>query len=311
MIVSLPKAISLIKSGHVVAMPTETVYGLAAEAFNANAVRKTFDVKERPADNPLIVHISSLNQLAFLATTIPDDFYTLAQAFWPGPLTFVLHKKNEVPDIVTGGLETVAVRMPDHPIPLALIKATGPLTAPSANKSGKPSPTKASHVEKDYNGEIPVLDGGASEIGLESTVLDLTVQPYTILRQGKISADELADVLPKHQISVRAETDQLKKSPGTKYTHYKPDAKVHWLNPEDSHTDTNGYYILHSDRNCSFKKIFQYSGDFHALASDLYDHFRTADYLNTQNIYIESLPSDEIHRMIAPLRDRINRALGS
>lgn len=310
MIVSLNEAISIIKKGGVVAVPTETVYGLGADAFNAEAVKKTFHVKGRPADNPLIVHISTLDQLRMLASDIPDEVLLLAEFFWPGPLTVVLHKKTEVPDIVTGGMPTIAIRMPNHRLTSGLIDETGPITAPSANKSGRPSPTKASHIEEEYDGSIPVIEGGASEIGLESTVLDLTVTPFIILRKGKIGAKELEHVLGKQVEENSLDRQETKKSPGTRYTHYKPNASVHWFDPNSSQIDEDGYYLLHNYQNPSLKKCVYYDLDFDMMARELYDHFRTADHLNFKNIYIEVLPTNDFHPLISPLRDRINRASG-
>jgi L-threonylcarbamoyladenylate synthase len=171
---SFQKAVELIRAGDVVAIPTETVYGLAADAFNISAVKKTFEVKGRPPDNPLIVHISRTEQLDEIADEIPEDAFKLAETFWPGPLTLVLKKKPIVPDIVTGGLNTVAVRMPDHPLTRKLIEQTGPLTAPSANRSGRPSPTRPEHIREDFGSTVHILEGGSAKLGLESTVLDMS-----------------------------------------------------------------------------------------------------------------------------------------
>ena len=306
--ISVEQASEQIKQGEVVAVPTETVYGLAADCFNAHAVKKTFKIKGRPADNPLIVHISELNQLDTLAENISDDARTLIRNFWPGPLTLIFPKHHAVPDIVTGGLSTVAVRMPDHPLTLSLIRKTGPLTAPSANKSGRPSPTKAKHVEDEFKGTVPVLDGGDCSIGLESTVLDLTQKPYTILRPGYVTPAAIEDLLNTDVLKLTGSKKKLMSSPGTRYTHYKPSASVIWFSPLNPPGDKDAYYITHSFEARDGYISFDYNADFDLLARHLYDHFRTADHLNFQKIFIEELPPDQNHPVIAPLKDRINRA---
>lgn len=308
MIVSIEQASEQIKKGNVVAIPTETVYGLAADCFNANAVKETFKTKERPSDNPLIVHICNIEQLKQIASEISPDALALAERFWPGPLTIILPKRSSVPDMVTGGLKSVAVRMPNHPLTLSLIDKTGPLTAPSANKSGRPSPTKALHVENEFKGSIPVLDGGDCAIGLESTVLDLTHKPYTVLRPGYITVDLVSDVLKTKILETSKNKNQLKGSPGTKYTHYKPSAEVHWFLPGTPPVDESAYFITHSVKPKHARTLFFYDADFLALAKNLYDHFRTADHLGFNKIFIEKLPENDKHPLIAPLRDRINRA---
>ncbi len=307
------KAAEIIKNGEIVAIPTETVYGLAADAFNIQAVLKTFEAKGRPADNPLIIHISNLDQLKRIAINLPEIALTLANSFWPGPLTLVLQKHSNVPDIVTGGLPTVAVRMPDHPLTLEMIHLSGPVTAPSANRSGNPSPTRAEHVQNDYQNSVPVLNGGISRIGIESTVLDLTGDQPVILRPGAITAEIIKN---KTGISVSVlenrDNKNRTKSPGTRYTHYKPVATVEWLESETKINDTNTYYIFHSD--LIFKpapNIFYYKGDFDSMARDLYDHFRTADHLSFSHIKIEPLPDLNVSPLIHALIDRISKARGN
>lgn len=308
MIVPLQQAIRLIKSGDIVAIPTETVYGLAADAKNISAIQKTFQTKGRPLDNPLIVHISDTSQAMDIARELSDDFYALAKAFWPGPLTMVLNKKNDVPDAVTAGLDTVAIRMPDHPLTLKLIQETCPVTAPSANPSGKPSPTKAQHVLDDFNGSVPVLDGGISEIGLESTVLNLTSLEPQIIRPGAITPEMIEKILHK-PVSYSTHSDSVKKSPGTRYSHYKPNAEVQLLPDLPSQFDSKTYYILHSGlKPGSSRNIHTCSGDFTKLARDLYDHFRTADHLGYKKILIESLPNRSNHPLQKALENRILKA---
>lgn len=304
---------NLILHGGVAAFPTETVYGLGALVFNQDAVKKIFDLKGRPADNPLIVHISETEQLQQFADHIPEPALSLAEHFWPGPLTMILKKKPEVPDVVTGGLNTVAVRMPDHPLALKLIRKTGPLVAPSANKSGRPSPTRASHVHEDFGDDFPVLDGGETNIGLESTVLDVTSEPYTILRPGKLEPEELQNACRIPVVYSNAEKGGPVKSPGLKYSHYKPKANVYWLSDFVQPVDKRVMYITHSGTAIpSGKNVIHYSfkHDFAALAKNLYDLFRMADQKNISEIVLEDLPDDSGQPLVAALRNRIEKAAG-
>lgn len=313
--IDLDQAAGLILKGETVAIPTETVYGLAADAFNVNAVKKIFDQKGRPAENPLIVHISHNNQLKELALEIPDEVKKLSDQFWPGPLSIVLPKKATVPDIVTGGLETVAIRMPDHPLTLSLIRNTGPLTAPSANKSGKPSPTKPQHIEDDFGTDFPILDGGSSTIGLESTVLDLTGNIPTILRPGFVGQKMIEDILGnKVKGPDNSDIGSAKKSPGTRFTHYKPKATVRWFHPNDQmNLSPDSYYLLHSKQFdlSSENNVHSYNRDYGSLARDLYDHFRTADYLSYSSIFIETFENSADHPLLPALADRIEKAITS
>ncbi len=311
MIVSLKKAAEMIKSGEVIAFPTETVYGLGADAKNIIAIKKTFDLKGRPADNPLIVHISNLSQLDGLVSELPKYFHQLSEAFWPGPISFILKKDNSVPDLVTGGLSTVAVRMPDHPLALSLIEITGPLTAPSANKSGKPSPTRPEHIVTDFGDSLPMLDGEPSKIGLESTVIDLSSDIPAIYRPGAISKEMVEDVLKIDVIdSTETKPDNHPKSPGLKYSHYKPNADVNWLEGMPSSPDSKSYYLTHSSTDGSASKnLISFNGDFDEMAKSLYDHFRTADYLGYSQIWVEKLPENLTHPLIAPLKNRVQKAI--
>lgn len=228
----LAEVASILRSGGLVGIPTETVYGLAANALDAQAVRKIFIAKGRPQDNPLIVHISSIEELYALAEEIPEKALFLANAFWPGPLTMVLKKSPAVPDEVTCSLPSVAVRMPSHKIANAIIKAAGlPLAAPSANLSGKPSPTTAAHVMHDMNGKIEaVVDGGECEVGVESTVITLCTEPPVLLRPGAVTLRQLkeviGDVAADPSIFSKPGAELKPSSPGMKYKHYSPDAEV-------------------------------------------------------------------------------------
>ena len=225
----LSEAARLLCEGALVAFPTETVYGLGANALDADAVTAIFAAKGRPSDNPLIVHIADRDGLSGLVREIPEIAEKLMNTFWPGALTLVCHRHPDVPDVVTAGLDTVAVRMPVHPVALALIRAAGvPVAAPSANRSGRPSPTTAAHVLEDMNGRIPmILDGGACEVGVESTVLDVTVSPPMILRPGGVTREMLEAVIgPVALDPALSEQAARPRSPGMKYTHYAPTAPM-------------------------------------------------------------------------------------
>ncbi len=225
----LAVAVRFILDGKLVAFPTETVYGLGADALNEKAVRRIFEAKGRPADNPLIVHIARFDDLYLLARDVPGEAKVLARKFWPGPLTLVLPRGEGVPDVTTGGLDTVAVRMPAHPIALALIRESTPVAAPSANISGKPSPTLAEHVVDDFYGRIEcIIDAGETRIGVESTVLDLSSEKPTLLRPGGLPLEEIEGVIGEVRIhpAVRGELVEVARAPGMKYRHYSPNAQV-------------------------------------------------------------------------------------
>jgi L-threonylcarbamoyladenylate synthase len=223
--VLVKQAAEIIRKGGLVAFPTETVYGLGANALNAKAVEKIFKAKGRPADNPLIAHIADMKDVYKLASEVPKDAELLMKEFWPGPLTIILKKSKIVPDIVTASLDTVAIRMPSHKVALALIKeAKTPIAAPSANLSGKPSPTDANQVIEDMMGRVDVIiDSGSCDIGVESTVIDMTVKPALILRPGGLPKEKLERFLKNIG---KEERSDKPKSPGMKYKHYAPNAEV-------------------------------------------------------------------------------------
>ena len=237
---ALEEASRLLKAGELVGFPTETVYGLGADALNPEAVKSIFAAKDRPADNPLIVHIWSRDQLAPLCE-IPSGAARLMDAFWPGPLTLLFPRKSVIPDVVTAGLETVAIRMPSHPVAAALLKRCGlPVAAPSANRSGRPSPTAAAHVLEDMDGRIPlILDGGSCQVGLESTVLDLCHGAPTILRPGGVTKEMAEEALGQEvhltgSILRPLRENETARSPGMRYKHYAPKAQVTLVEgPED------------------------------------------------------------------------------
>ncbi len=223
---------AILKSGGVVAIPTETVYGLAGNALKGECVKKIYQAKGRPSDNPLIVHISDISQWAPLVKDIPESALALAEKFWPGPLTIILPKSEIIPNEISGGLDTVAVRMPSDEIARAIISECGfPLAAPSANTSGKPSPTCANHVIEDLDGKIDaIVDSGECTVGIESTVITLTTDIPRLLRPGGITPEMLTEVLGEIEIDDAVYNKLLEgaeaASPGMKYKHYSPDAKV-------------------------------------------------------------------------------------
>lgn len=222
------QAAQIIREGGLVALPTETVYGLGANGLDPEAVAKIFEVKGRPQDNPLILHIADSSQLDALCHDIPEAAYLLAEKFWPGPLTMVLPARDCVPKRTTAGLSTVAVRCPDHAVTRQIIRLAGvPIAAPSANISGKPSTTTAQHVLDDHNGKIPlIIDGGACQVGVESTIVDLTDKTPRLLRPGGITPEQLIQVLGQLEVdkavTAQIDKDAVVKAPGMKYRHYAP-----------------------------------------------------------------------------------------
>lgn len=228
----LSQAVEILDRGDLVAFPTETVYGLGADGLNPKAVEKIFLAKGRPQDNPLILHISDFKMLEDLSSGDLTKAKILAEKFWPGPMTLVLKKSNLVPDIITGGLDTVALRLPANEIARSLIRKLGrPIAAPSANISGRPSPTDARTTFEDLDGKIPlIIDGGSTRVGLESTVIDLTEDEPVILRPGAITLEMLREIFPSSKIDLSlVSADQVPKSPGQKYKHYAPKAEAYLL----------------------------------------------------------------------------------
>ena len=230
---SIALAANLLRQGELVALPTETVYGIAADARNGEAVKKIFEAKGRPQDNPLIVHICGMEMLEGIVSEVPDRARKLADAFWPGPLTMVMPKGPEVSPVTCAGLDTVGVRMPSHPVVQAVIRASGvAFAAPSANLSGKPSPTNAADTLTDMDGRLPlILDGGESAVGVESTVVAVTGEHPMILRPGYVTREQMEQVLGEpvlisHAILEKLNDGEVARSPGMKYKHYAPKAEV-------------------------------------------------------------------------------------
>ena len=229
---NIEKAAEIIRRGGLLGIPTETVYGLGANALNADACRRIYEAKGRPQDNPLIIHVPDASWLSRYCEKVPESAYRLAEAFWPGPLTMILPKKEIVPYRTTGGLETVGVRCPNHPVTLAVIAAADvPIAAPSGNTSGRPSPTSAADMLEDMDGKIDgIFDGGPCGVGVESTIIDLTCQPPRLLRAGGLPLEELECVLGTVLVDkciTQLMTDgERPRAPGMKYRHYAPKAPV-------------------------------------------------------------------------------------
>lgn len=318
----IDKAAELIQKGELVAFPTETVYGLGADALNPTAVLKIFEAKGRPADNPLIVHVKEAKDVLDIAY-VTDDFHKLAKNFWPGPLTMVLPRKPVVPDITTGNLDTVAVRCPDNQIAIELIdRAKTPIAAPSANRSGRPSPTEAKHVLEDMNGVIKgIVDGGHTGIGLESTVLDLSSGKPTILRPGGITIEMLKEVLEDVDVAKHKPGEKVR-SPGLKYRHYAPKAPLYLVTgtPKEQYMmiqkqiqdrqrnigvlATSEFFPLYDVQN----KVSLGSRDnLVAIAANLYGALRFFDSTEVEFILAETVTGDGL---AVAINDRLFRASG-
>ncbi len=294
--VKLNEAGELLKSGGTVVFPTETVYGLGANGLDSTAVQKIFKAKGRPSDNPLILHITTRAWLDKLIADVPPILDVLIKTFWPGPLTLVLKKSALVPDIVTAGLDTVAVRMPSHPIAQAIIDAADlPIAAPSANISGSPSPTKASHVIADMMGRVDmIIDGGDVVHGLESTVLDISSGTPVLLRPGAITYEQLVSVCGQVDIdpTIMAPLKAVKpRAPGMKYRHYAPRADVFVVALERTEAEvaailsklkSDGHSVLYIEKSAE------------QLANQLFAIFRNADAAGYDIILVRAVPTDQI-----------------
>lgn len=284
---TIARAAQLLGSGELVAFPTETVYGLGANAFDAAAVAKIFTAKGRPATNPVIVHVTDAAQAKTLVSHWPEFASRLVETFWPGPLTLVLPKREIVPENVTAGGETVALRAPNHAVAQALLQACQlPLAAPSANRSTELSPTRASHVAKAFRDAIPILDGGPCAGGIESTVVDVTGSRVRILRPGLVTAAMIANVLG--DVDESAVTDSHARSPGLMAKHYSPKARVVLV----SSPPAEGEYL-------------SLDADPAKYAAKLYDRLHDADIRGATVIYVEEPPATPDWTAV---RDRLRRA---
>jgi L-threonylcarbamoyladenylate synthase len=321
----------ILKQGGLVAFPTETVYGLGANALDKEASAKIYAAKGRPSDNPLIVHIADKNALDKIVTEIPPKARKLAEKFWPGPLTMIFNKKDIVPFGTTGGLNTVAVRMPNHPLALSLIQASGGyIAAPSANTSGRPSPTKASHVAEDMNGKIDmILDGGMVGIGIESTIVDVSSNIPMILRPGFINKEMLeaviGEVLVDPTILAEGNRKERPKAPGMKYKHYAPKGDLTIIEGEENAVismisklaaeKTDKHYkvgiIATEESKDSYKagqvKSIGKRSDEQSISHNLYNVLREFDDMNIEIIYSEGFSNG---KMGVAIMNRLLKAAG-
>ena len=308
----IERAAQVLRAGGLVAFPTETVYGLGADASNDDAVRKIFAAKGRPVDHPVIVHFPSANALSQWARSVPEEVCALAEAFWPGPLTLILRRSERVPDIVTGAQETVGVRVPGHRMALELLRAFGgAVAAPSANRFGRVSPTTAEHVRAELSDKVDmILDGGPCDVGLESTILDMSSAKPRLLRPGAVSLRQLADVLGKEPL-VGTNAEDTPKAPGTLESHYAPTTPVVIA---ESLTDYLGEnmgkklaVLARSQRPAwlESERWLTLPGDAEAYGRDLYAGLRELDAANCDEIVVEAVP--DTPEWLA-VRDRLNRA---
>lgn len=328
----LTEAAQILRDGGLVAFPTETVYGLGANALEASAAKKIYEAKGRPSDNPLIVHICRVEDIELLAREIPEKAYQLADVFWPGPLTMILKKKEIVPYGTTGGLDTVAIRLPANRIARKLIEEAGVfVAAPSANISGKPSPTKAEHVIKDMNGKIDmIIDGGSATLGLESTIVDLTGTLPVILRPGCITKLMLENVIGKVLVdpvvlNKHPDANVAPKAPGMKYRHYAPEGNltiyegdmklvIDAINQKAKEKADSGKRVgvIATDET---KAMYRYGTvksigsrkDETSIAAGLYAILREFDELHTEYIYTESFADNSLGQAIM---NRLLKAAG-
>ena len=327
----IKRAGDIIKAGGLVAFPTETVYGLGGDALNENSSRKIYEAKGRPSDNPLIVHISRMDDLYEIARKVPDEAVKLADKFWPGPLTMIFWKKENVPYATTGGLDTVAVRFPSHPVAKEFIAASGGfVAAPSANLSGRPSPTLGKHVLEDMNGRIDmILDSGLCDIGLESTIIDFTQSTPMILRPGYVNEKMLNEVLGKVDkdpaVFGNTITDAPPKAPGMKYRHYAPKGDLVIVSGSKekvkeyiksqirakSHGERIGVLVNHE--NAADYSEADFVGDIGSreveieISSRLYDLLRKCDDENIDMIFSEEFDTPELGMAIM---NRLIKAAG-
>lgn len=298
----IKEAVKLLKNGEIVAIPTETVYGLAVNGYSPSAVKKIYKVKGRPSDNPLILHIDKIDMLYKIANNIPDIALTLANRFWPGPLTMILPKKDIVPRETNGGLNTVAVRMPDNDIALSIIKLCGfPLAAPSANVSGSPSPTSVKHVFSDMNGKIPlIVDGEECECGVESTVVTFNADNMVcVLRPGAVTEvmlSEFAKVIIDDAVLNKPLSNAAPLSPGTMYRHYAPKAEVAIVETDDD--EAFNRYVNMKGNDC-FALVYNginppdcdyltYGESGSEQAKNLFKKLRELDEIGVNTVYVRA-----------------------
>jgi len=308
----IQQAAHFLREGHLVGIPTETVYGLAANGLDARAVAKIFEVKQRPSFDPLITHVADIDQMLQFVAHVPEKARLLAERFWPGPLTLVLKKQSVVPDLVTSGLDTLAVRVPDHPLTKALLKEVDfPLAAPSANPFGYVSPTNAVHVNDQLGKYIPyILDGGDCQIGIESTIIGFSGDMPVIFRLGGFSVEKIKEVVGA--VEVRLHSSSRPSSPGMLESHYAPMTRIFMGDIEQllKHHGKEGSGILsfreaytEVEPDCQF--ILSPAGSITEAATRLFSGLRQLDQLNLQRILTEPVPDEGLGRAI---NDRLKRA---
>ncbi len=305
---NIRKAAEILKRGGLVAFPTETVYGLGAHAFIPKAVARIFEVKKRPLSDPLIVHIHSFDELKLLVRRIDERVKKLAKAFWPGPLTMVLPKSERVPEIVTAGLDTVAVRMPSHPVARRLIKEAGPIAAPSANPFSRVSPTKAEHVEEYFGDKIDlIIDGGKCEVGVESTIIDLSEERPVILRLGGVPVEDIEKVIGR--VEIRTLTEKPK-APGQLKKHYSPKTPLKIVYGEvKPPKGVKAGLLAFKEPKPGFEvvEVLSPSGDLREAAANLYEALHRLDKAGVDVIIAEAVPEVGLGKAIM---DRLRRAQG-
>lgn len=308
----ISEAARILTAGGLVAFPTETVYGLGARADQAGAVERIFEAKARPPDNPLIVHVASEGEVLRVAHQIPDHARVLMETFWPGPLTLVLPARDDLPRTVSAGLDTVGVRMPDHPLARALLSEAGvPVAAPSANRSGRPSPTSWEAVRDDLDGRIEaILQGTPARVGLESTVVDCTGATPVVLRPGGISLESLQQVVAG-TTSMSQGDEASRRSPGTRHPHYRPEAVVRWVGPFTGSEPASrgigqaGYIGIHPPPP-GYALVCRVPGQ-QAYATELFHFFRSCETAGLAEVHCERFTPEGIGHA---LQDRIDRATG-
>jgi L-threonylcarbamoyladenylate synthase len=310
----IQRAVALLRQGELVALPTETVYGLGADALNPEAVAKIFAAKGRPSDHPLIVHLPDAEQLTLWARDIPREAIALARAFWPGPLTLILKKEEGVPDIVTGGQDTVGLRVPNHPVALALLRAFGSgVAAPSANRFGRISPTTAGHVRQELGDRVPlILDGGPCEVGLESTILDLSRDVPVILRPGAIGVDDIARVIGRRP-RLPGEMEEMTAAPrvsGALAAHYAPRTPLELVDSASlsSRLLAGDVVLARTAQPADLPAGVQWvpaPADAAGFAHDLYARLRALDEAGCTRILVEAPP---VTPEWAAVADRLGRA---
>lgn len=327
----LKEAAELIREGQIVAFPTETVYGLGGSGLMEDAIHRIYEAKGRPSDNPLILHVCDIAMAESLVKEIPENARKAMEYFWPGPLTVILPKKDIVPLCVTGGLDSVAIRMPDHKAALQLIQEAGvPIAAPSANTSGRPSPTKACHVKEDLDGKIPmILDGGDVRVGVESTIVDFTGDVPIILRPGRITREDLEQTLGCEVLMNTSDSGQengVPRAPGMKYKHYAPKANLILVLGKDQEAVIQKINELALEQRTQGKKtgiigteetIERYQADevvsvgerrnMNTVTANLYDVLRSFDHKDVDIIYSEGFEGEPLEEAVM---NRLIKAAG-